>query len=531
MDRRTFLRTAAGFWAAVALARAAGSAYGNPGPGTPGLLGGLDILSEDAESFSRELLIERARLLSLQPFQPLGKSVPEAFAQLDYDQYRLINFDRRRSAWKDESLPFNLQFLIAGYLFREPIRLYIVEKGEARQVRYSPDLFIWDPKLTLPVRDSNPGFSGFRIQAPINRADKMDEIVVFQGASYFRGLATGQEYGLSARGLAINTGQPGGEEFPKFRDFWVEKPEHDSDEVLVHALLDSASVSGAYSFAISNRTSTLMDVRATLFPRKPIAYPGIAPLTSMFRSAPWNPTYYDDYRPRVYDSEALAILNGSGERIFRPLINPPQTQFSVFVDKNPKGFGLIQRNRNFRDFQDLQVRYDLRPSLWVEPLGDWGEGSVDLVELPTKNEYFDNIVAFWRPKEPLEPGKSYDFAYRLHWCWDPPLRDNVAIVTYTKLAKASKPGFHACHLDITAPTGFKFCDNLGAPCPNKRDHLKITASEGRIGEIYFEPNPVLGGYRLSFDFWTEDIRETDLRCVVLSQDRPISEIWTYRWTA
>src|SRR5690606_9832552 len=134
--------------------------------------------------------------------------------------------------------------------------------------------------------------------------------------------------------------------------------------------------------------------------------------------------------------------------------------------------------------------------LWVEPLGDWGEGSVDLVELPTKNEYFDNIVAFWRPKEPLEPGKSYDFAYRLHWCWDPPLRDNVAIVTYTKLAKASKPGFHACHLDITAPTGFKFCDNLGAPCPNKRDHLKITASEGRIGEIYFEPNPVLGGYRL-----------------------------------
>jgi glucans biosynthesis protein len=251
----------------------------------------------------------------------------------------------------------------------------------------------------------------------------------------------------------------------------------------------------------------------------------------MFRSGPQDITYYDDYRPRVYDSEALAIWNGADERLWRPLINPGQIQFSSFLDENPKGFGLLMRNRNFQDFQDLQVRYELRPSLWVERLNDWGPGSVDLVELPSSTEYFDNIVAFWQPKEPFEAGRSYTYRYRMHWCWEPPLRSNVALVTYTKVAKATKQGWHACHLDIKAPRGFKFCDEFSKICPAKGDGLEVSASEGKIGEIYFEPNPVLGGYRLSFDFLTEGIAQTDLRCAVLSQDRPISEIWTYRWTA
>ncbi len=503
----------------------------NPGPGTPGNLGGLKLLSPESKPFSQDWLLTLAETMSKSPHQPRKANLPEALANLDYDQYRLIGFNRNRAAWLDEGLPFNLQFFHAGYLYRDPVHIFVVENGEAREIGYSPDLFNWDPKLKLPAADKNIGFAGFRLHAPVHRADRMDEFTVFQGASYFRALAAGQEYGLSARGFAINTGQPGGEEFPIFRDFWIEKPRPGDDRITVHALLDSPSISGAYTFVVSNQTTTVMDVTATVYPRKQIAYAGIAPLTSMFRNGPWDMTDYGDYRPRVYDSEALAILNGAGDRIWRPLINPETLQFSVFNDDNPKGFGLILRNRNFRDFQDLQVRYDLRPSLWIEPMGDWGPGSVDLIELPSPTEYNDNIVAFWHPKAPLEPGQSYTYKYKMHWCWDPPIRSNVAVVTYTKVAKASKPGWHACHLDIQAPLGFQFCEDFNRLCPTKRNNLQVTASEGKIGDIYFEQNPVLGGYRLSFDFWTDGIKQTDLRCVVLSQDRPISEIWTYRWTA
>jgi glucans biosynthesis protein len=360
----------------------------------------------------------------------------------------------------------------------------------------------------------------------------MDELAVFLGASYFRSKAAGQGYGISARGLAIDSGQPRPEEFPIFRSFWIERPGPRATSITVHALLDSPSICGAYTFEISYHVNTVMEIDAELFPRKRIAYAGIAPLTSMFRSGPQDKPEFWDYRPRVYDSEVLMIWNGRDERILRPLINPQQVQFSAFMDNGPRGFGLVMRGRDFRDFQDLQVRYELRPNLWVEPLGDWGEGSVDLIELPTPNEYNDNIVAFWHPKEPLEPGKSYSYRYRLHWCWDPPVRSNVALVSETRIAPASKPGWHGCHLDFRGPLGFNFCDSFSRICPNKRDNLQITASgNGKIGDIYFEQNPVLGGYRLSFDFLTDGVEKTDLRAVVLSHDRPISEIWTYRWTA
>lgn len=531
MDRRTVVKTAANFCALMVLARAAGPALANPGPGATGVVGGLQPASPDAQPFSRDTPRKLAEARSRKPYQPPPRNLPAELVNLTYDQYRMIAYNRKHALWRNDRDNFNLQFFHSGYLYRDRIRISTVENGEAREVRYSPDLFIWDPKLARPVAESDPGFSGFRVHSPVHRADVMDEFAVFQGASYFRALAAGQEYGLSGRGLAINTGQAGEEEFPIFRDFWIEKPAPNSGVITVHALLDSPSVSGAYTFAISNQTATVMDVEATLFPRKPIAYAGIAPLTSMFRSGPQDITPFDDFRPRVYDSEGLAIWTGSGDRIWRPLINPDRVQFSVFVDESPKGFGLVQRNRDFRDFQDLQARYDLRPSLWVETKGEWGPGSIDLVELPSPNEYNDNIVAFWQPKEPLAPGKSYTYRYRLHWCWEPPVQSNVATVTYTKIAKASKPGWHACHLDIRAPRGFKFCDDFSRICPNKRDNLRVTASKGKIGEIYFEQNPVLGGYRLSFDFWTDGIEQTDLRCVVLSQDRPISEIWTYRWAA
>jgi glucans biosynthesis protein len=528
MDRRTVLKTAAGFCAAITLARAAAQPVQLSQLVSPKITN--NSLTHAAEPFSEARLMSLAEELSRLPFTPPGITLPEELKNLDYDLFRSIGYESEREVWRGEDVEFGLQFFHAGYLYLQPVKIHLVENGLSREFTYSPDLFRFGDKISRPDRNSNTGFSGFRIHTPFHRADKRDEFALFQGASYFRARATGQEYGISARGLALNTAQPPGEEFPLFRSFWVEKPKSRETVITVWGLLDGASVTGLYKFMITNQTSTVMDIEATLFPKTTLPYAGLAPLTSMFRHGPSEYRYFDDYRPRVYDSEGLSIWNGKGERIWRPLINPKQIQFSVFSDDSPKGFGLIFRTRNFRDFQDLQVRYDLRPSLWVEPLNKWGAGSVDLIEFPTETEYADNIVAFWHPAEPLQAKERYNYKYRLHWCWDAPVRNDVAVITHTKVAKASKPGQHSCHLDIHAPAGFRFCGEFGEVCPTK-ENLVLTSSHGEIGDVYFAPNNAIGGYRLSFDFYTKDVPLTDLKCTLVSQDRPISEIWTYRWTA
>ncbi len=248
-------------------------------------------------------------------------------------------------------------------------------------------------------------FSGFRLRAPLNRAEHFDEFVVFQGASYFRAVAKGQEYGLSARGLALKTGDARGEEFPFFRTFWIERPRPEANTVVVHALLDSDSTTGAYRFTIRPGDPTVMDVEMTLYPRVELTHVGLAPLTSMFFFGPNDRVGIDDFRPAVHDSDGLAIWNGRGEWLWRPLINPETLQVSAFVDDNPRGFGLLQRHRAFADYQDLEAHYERRPSLWVETIGEWGSGAVQLVEIPSKSEYHDNVVAFWRPR-PTVTGTS-----------------------------------------------------------------------------------------------------------------------------
>ena len=242
-----------------------------------------------------------------------------------------------------------------------------------------------------------------------------DEIAVFQGASYFRGVSKGQVYGLSARGLAIDTAQPGGEEFPFFRAFWLETPVPTARQTIVHALLDSPSATGAYTFRIAGGKPTTMDVEVKLFTRKQIEHVGVAPLTSMFLFSGNGRERIDDFRPAVHDSDGLAIADANGERVWRPLANPRRLQVSAFSVKELAGFGLIQRQRNFPSFEDLEARYERRPSAWVEPVGSWGSGAVHLVEIPSEEEIHDNVVAFWRPQEPYKQGSAYTFAYRLTW--------------------------------------------------------------------------------------------------------------------
>jgi periplasmic glucans biosynthesis protein len=312
-----------------------------------------------------------ARGLSRRPYSPPSRDLPAALSTLDYDAYRDVRFDPAHALWKAEGLPFQLQFFHRGGLFHEQIDLYELRDGQATPIAYSTDLFKF--KRGAPTGLSPQlGFAGFRIHAPINNASYFDEVAVFLGASYFRAVAKGMLYGLSARGLAINTG--GAEEFPIFRTFWIERPSPGARSLTILALLDSPSCAGAFRFVVTPGETTVFDVSAKIYPRRAIANVGIAPLTSMFLFSGNGAKRFDDFRPRVHDSDGLSVSNGRGERLWRPLVNPTAVQTSAFQDKNPRGFGLMQRERRLAAYQDLEARYDLRPSLWVEPKGSWGSG-------------------------------------------------------------------------------------------------------------------------------------------------------------
>jgi glucans biosynthesis protein len=381
MDRRSILKLGAGFSAALMLGRHAlrSSAAASE------IAGSLTALPLAGSSpFTADTPVEEARLLSKAPFNPPADTIPQSYKDLNYDRYRAIRFKKSLALWGEDRLGFTAEFFSAGYIYRVPVQFFVAGGGRAAEIEYNPNLFTYGPEVSRPPEGTQPGFSGMRFHAPIERPDVMDEFAVFQGASYFRAKGPGQIYGISARGLAINTAMPPEDEFPIFRKYWLVKPAPGAATVTVFALLDSVSVAGAYKFVISAKYNTVMDVECTLFPRTSIPYAGIAPLTSMFYFAPGGRFRTDDAREGVHDSDCLLVVNGKGEHLYRPLTNPRQVQYSAFADDGLKGFGLLQREREASRYQDIDARYEMRPSVWVEPGEGWGHGSVDLVELPTQ---------------------------------------------------------------------------------------------------------------------------------------------------
>jgi len=378
--------------------------------------------------FSRATVVEIARALSQADFVPPPSDLPDPIKDLTYEQYRDIRSNRNAALWTDEGLPFRMQLFHRGFYYKEEIDVGIVDDDGVHHLAYSPNLFDAGKLVPKPLPSEDIGFAGIRLLGHINSPDRFDEIAVFLGASYFRSLGRGQVYGISARGLALKTAAPEGEEFPIFRAFWVEKPMADSETVVVHALLDSTSVAGAYRFSIRPDESMIVDVEATLFPRVDLTKVGLAPASSMFFFGPNDRANFDDYRPEVHDSDGLLMVNGRGERIWRPIANPKNLQVSAFVDAAPRGFGLTQRNREPALYQDFEANYERRPSLWIEPVGDWGRGAVMLIEIPSDSEINDNIVAYWQPREPIRAGSEFAFAYRQYWGGEVPAQPGVATI-------------------------------------------------------------------------------------------------------
>ncbi len=470
--------------------------------------------------FSPGSVDEIAEALAARPYSP-PQAVPQGWADLDYDMARHIWFPDRSALWNDTDRPGRLDLFPPGAYTTRGVNVWVVEENNAQRVAF--DLEVFDKTDQFPdLPEEGVGYSGIRMRAPLRRPNIHEEFCVFQGASYFRAIGTGQTYGLSARGLALKTGDPMGEEFPDFTDFWVEAPLEGDKSFRIHALLDSPSTTGAYHFTITPGATAEVAVRATLFPRVPLNNVGLAPLTSMFLFDETNRHRFNDYRTAVHDSEALMIANGAGESLWRPLANPGALQFSAFVDNSPRGFGLVQKTRDPEAYGDLEARYENRPSLWITPGENWGEGSIILVEIPADKEIYDNIVAYWRPRHDLQPGQAHNFTYRMAWGGDPD-GPAVAQVQNTRMGNAvfGDPG-------IITTVDF-------APHPELRNleglRPVLATSRGTITDGVLTPNPATGGVRLGFKFNPGEEPQTELRAQLVRDTVTVSQVWLYRWTA
>jgi periplasmic glucans biosynthesis protein len=488
-------------------------------------------MAEDVSSpFGFAEVEQIARESAEKPFQPPPAQPPKQLEGISYDDYRKIRFRPDSALWRGERL-FEVQFFHLGFLYAVPVRINVVQDNQVVQIPFRRDMFNYS-EVNLPQDlPSDLGFAGFRLHYPLHTPDYKDEVTVFLGASYFRILGREQRFGASARGLAIDTGLSRGEEFPYFKEFWFVKPGPHETALTLYALLDSHRVSGAYEFRVEPGTETKVDVRGKLFLRDGVEKLGIAPLTSMFFFGENATRHYDDFRPEVHDSDGLLMFTGKGEWIWRPLVNPRHLRVSVFSDEKPRGFGLMQRDREFRSYLDLEADYHHRPSLWVEPLGDWGAGAVELVEIPSDEEINDNVAAFWVPKRSHARGDSLEFSYRLSALtsndyWPPLGRASSTRIGSANVAGRTRPLPDRVRLFVIDFEG----GDLSRLSSQQPVNAEITASAGKVSDIHLIHNDPEDGWRAVFRFDPEDGKPADISLALRMWGKKLTETWTYLWS-
>lgn len=516
---RAFLRSALR-WLAVGIVVQSTAASAQDGPAQFGL----------------DDVVAKARALANAPYVAPVSNLPDVFSKLQFADYQKIQPRRDRFAWTEFGTRFKLAFYHQGMQFNTPVKINEIANGSVREMPYDPSCFDFGDLHFDREQTSKLGWAGFRVIFPVNNPDKNDEVMSVLGASYFRVIGKGQVYGISGRGLAIDTGLSIAEEFPAFREYWIHRPAQNDDRLTFYALLDSPRATGAYEFTLALGAKTVLDVKARVFLRSggtPTTL-GIAPLTSMFLYGPNQPPAAPNFRPAIHDSNGLAVHTGTGEWIWRPLNNPTMVATSSFTVESPKGFGLLQRGRDFSRYEDLKDRYDLRPSAWIEPMNDWGKGHVRLVEIPTADETNDNIVSFWVPDAMPPSGEPAHFDYRINWTTDEPaiLKDGLSYVWqtmrttgeiyHTNLIRAHD-GTLAFLVDFTGPS----LRDLPAGSPivaqvSANDNVEIVGSE-------LQPNPSIKGWRLIYRIKVKDAqRPSEMRAALTSQDRVLTETWSYQ---
>jgi glucan biosynthesis protein len=529
MQRRPFLK------ASLALAAL----------GLPGARALAEVSTGMAEGqgrpFSFEQLQNRARKMAQQAWHAPSEKLPQALTRLTPQQFHKIHMPNAKGLWADQpALDFEVVFSHVGMHFDTPVRMHVVDPktSQAYRIPFQPGLFDYSGSGVDPdqLQGHHLGFAGFDLAIKKAPHDK-PRIASFLGASYFRAVDKAMQYGLSARGLAIDTDEPGGEEFPQFTEYWFVRPAAHSDRITVYALLDSKSATGAFAFDIAwGGAGTTMAITSEIHTRKAIKRLGIAPMSSMFLKGAAQPRARDTIYPRMHDSSRLSMWRGNGEWVCRPLYNPPTIQYNAFEDHSPHGFGLVQYDHNFADYRDPVVRYDQRPSLWVKPKNDWGQGAVALLEMPTVGETTDNIVAFWVPKQPVKAGQTLHYDYTLYWFPEPPAKPSLAAVSQTRTGMGNVqpgwiPGDHSPQkyarrfaIDFTG----KPLRNLAA---NADVQAKVSASRGQITHIRVRKLEPINQYRAEFD-WQPESESTEpitLRCYLQSDAKTLTETWLYQW--
>jgi glucans biosynthesis protein len=488
-----------------------------------------------AQVFGLDALTQIARERAQTAWQAPARTVPTELAQLDYDGTRDIRWQPERALWRDAQLPFEAMFFHLGGYHTAPVRIHEITPQGTRPLAFRSEDFNYGKNQLSPQAWGDIGFAGFRLHYPLNSTQYKDELVVFQGASYFRALGAGQQYGLSARGLAIDTHGGRGEEFPRFSEFWLQRPAAGAQQVTVFALLDSPRATGAYQFDITPGTASVMQVRARVFLREgsnPIHVLGIAPLTSMYLFGENQPRA-GDFRPEVHDSDGLMMVAGDGEWLWRPLQNPARPIVNSFAMNSLRGFGLMQRDRDFRSYEDVEARYERRPSAWVRPLGDWGPGRVELLQLPTPDETHDNIVAYWVPQQLPAPGTPLEFAYELSWQGDTQQRPPGSWATqsrrgvgYSKLDAAALARQVQYVIDFQGPA----LDALPADAAPK---AVVTATgAGRVIEQIAYRNPASTPNQKAWRMTVRVQRDNpaqpiELRAFLQNGNDIVSETWTH----
>ncbi|MFT3858657.1 MAG: glucan biosynthesis protein G [Aquabacterium sp.] len=489
-------------------------------------------LSTAAHAFGFDDVDRLAKAQATQAWRAPANALPPELKALNYDQYRDIRFKPDRALWRKEGLPFELMFFHLGLYQTQAVRLHeITPQGEVRDIAFDSDDFDYGANKLSPRRWGDIGYAGFRVHYPINTPAYKDEVVVFLGASYFRAIGQQQLYGLSARGLAIDTVGGQGEEFPRFSSFWIERPQPGATSLVIHALMESPRLTGAYRFEVKPGADTVTEVQSRVYVRagpsgnrQPIATLGVAPLTSMFMFGE-NQPHRQDFRPEVHDSDGLMVHTGEGEWLWRPLINPAHTLATSFAMTSLKGFGLMQRDRQFSSYEDVEARYDRRPSAWVTPQGDWGPGRIELVQLHTPDETNDNIVAYWVPEKLPAAGQPMSFNYQLRWQGTAQQRPPGAWVTQTRVGRgfaALAPNEQQYLIDFAGPA----LDALPAgavlkPMVSGNDNAQIV-------ERNAYRNDATGGWRLTLRVkQLRADRPVELRAFLQHERDTVSETWTH----
>ena len=489
------------------------------------------VLPEPVSAVDFQTVLDKAEALAAEPYQE-PRPVPKFMRDLSYSQYQDIRFNPDKSLWRESKSRFQVMLLPPGLFYGHAVTINIVDSQGSHPLPFKRDLFTFnDPGLEKRI-PSDLGYAGFKLTYPMQTNEQQNQFLVFAGASYFRSVGKDNAFGLSARGLALDTGLPSGEEFPSFVEYWLIRPSPRAEVMKFFALLDGKSMTGAYAFTVTPGPVTTIAVKATIFARTQLKLPGIAPLTSMFFYGENTSRPQGEWRRQVHDSDGLLIHNGvSGEWLWRPLLNPKTLQTDAFATENVRGFGLLQRDGDFRDYLDAEAQYHIRPSAWVEPLGDWGKGQVTLVQLPSPNETNDNMVAFWTPAEPITPEKPLSLEYLLKFGDRTVAAEPMGQAINTLIGDGNRTGGGA-----TEGAYRLIIDFAGGPLDKLSPKAKVLGSvtaleKGEILDHYVEYIPAQRCWRLSLLAKPFAGSPLVLRAYLTRDQETLTETWTYRLAA